>query len=143
MLDICDVYDLHSLISIPTRISSSKESCLDVILSNLLSLTLKSGTVDIGLSDHTLIYTIFNKKLLKPKARLIKGRCFEKFNDEEFNKDLHFVPFHAFYVFDNIDDTYWAWEELHKYVVDDHAPIKCRKVREGFRGSKIYHPRNT
>ena len=87
-------------------ISSSKESCLDVIFSNVPSLSLKSGTIDIGLSAHMLIYTIFNKKLLNPKARLIKGRCFEKFNGEEFDKDLHLVPFHAANVFDDIDDIY-------------------------------------
>ena len=87
-----------------------------------------------------LIYTIFNKKLLKPKARLIKGRRFKKFNDEEFNKDLQLVPFHAANVFDDTDDIYWAWEELYKNVLDDYAPIKCRKVREGFRRPKFITP---
>ena len=47
LLDICDVYDLHNLITESTRISSSKESCLDVILTNVTSFALKSGTVDI------------------------------------------------------------------------------------------------
>lgn len=58
-----------------------------------------------------LIYTIFNKKLLKPKAHLIKGRCSKKFNDEEFIKDLQLVPFHAACVFVDINDIYKAWEE--------------------------------
>lgn len=87
-----------------------------------------------------LIYTIFNKKLLKPKARLIEGRCFKKFNDEEFNKDLQLVPFHPTYVFEDIDDIYWAWEELYKNVLDDRASIKCRKVRDSFRRSKFITP---
>ena len=51
----------------------------------------------------SIIYTIFHKKLLKPKARLTKRRCFKKFNEEEFNKDLQLVPFHAAYVFEDID----------------------------------------
>ena len=50
LLDICDVYDLHNLRTGPTRISSSKESCLDVVLSNVPSIALKSGTVDIGVT---------------------------------------------------------------------------------------------
>ena len=77
-MDICDVYDLHILVTGPSRITASKETLLDVILSNAPLLALKSGTVDIGLSDHMLTYTIFNNKLLKPKARLIKGKCFLK-----------------------------------------------------------------
>ena len=124
LLDICDVYDLHNLIKGSTRISFSKESCLDVTLSNVPSFALKSGIIDIGLSDHMLIYTIFNKKLLNPKARPTKGRCFKKFNEEEFNKDLQLGPFHAAYVFEDIDDIYWAWEELYKNILDDHASIK-------------------
>ena len=94
-LDICDVYDLHNLINEPTRVSSTKESCLDVILTDVPSLVLESGTVDTGLSDHMLIYTILNKKLMKPKARFIKERSFKEFNEDEFNEDSEFVPFHV------------------------------------------------
>ena len=86
LLDICAVYDLHNLINEPTRASSTKESCRDVILTNVPSLVLKSGTADIGLSDHMLIYTILNKKFMKPKARFIKERSFKEFNEIEFNK---------------------------------------------------------
>ena len=130
LLDICDVYDLHNLINEPTRVSSTKESCLDVILTNVPSLVLKSGTVNIGLSDHMLIYTILKKKLMKPKAHFIKERSFKEFDEIEFNKDLQIVPFHVAYVFDEIDDIYWAWERLYNNVLDDHAPIKCKKVKE-------------
>ena len=31
---ICDVYDLDSIINVPTRISKTRESCLDVIIIN-------------------------------------------------------------------------------------------------------------
>ena len=34
LLDICDMYDLDSIINEPTRISATKESCLDLILTN-------------------------------------------------------------------------------------------------------------
>ena len=86
LLDICAVYDLHNLINELTRASSTKESCRDVILTNVPSLVLKSGTADIGLSDHMLIYTILNKKFMKPKVRFIKERSFKEFNEIEFNK---------------------------------------------------------
>ena len=123
-----------------TRVSSTKEPCLDVILINVPSLVLKSGTVDIGLSDHMLIYTILNKKLMKPKARFIEERSFKEFNEIEFNKDLQIVLFHVAYVFGEIDDIYWAWERLYNNVLDDHAPVKCKNVKETFAGSKFITP---
>ena len=44
------------------------------------------------------------------------------------------------YVFEEIDDIYWAWERLYNNVLDDHAPIKCKKVKESFGGSKFITP---
>ena len=55
LLDICDIYDLHNLIMEPTRISSTRKSCLDVFLTNAPKFVLKSGTYESGLSDHMLI----------------------------------------------------------------------------------------
>ena len=68
---------------------------------------MKSATVDTGLSDHMLIYTILNKKLMKLKARFIKERSFNEFNEIEFNKALQIVPFHVA----------WAWERLYNNVL--------------------------
>ena len=142
LLDICDLYDLHNLINEPTKVSSTKESCLDAILTNVPSLVLKSATVYIGLSDHMLIYTILNKKLMKPKARFIKERFFKGFNEIEFNKDLQIFPFHVAYVFNEIDDIYWAWERLYNNVLDDHAPIKCKKSQGKLWWTKIHYNRD-
>ena len=62
LLDICDIYDLDSLNNSPTRISSQRSSCLDVILTNVPGYFRESGTLEVGLSDHYLVYTVLNKK---------------------------------------------------------------------------------
>ena len=38
LFDVCDLYDLDSIINVPTRISKTRESSLDVILTNALAL---------------------------------------------------------------------------------------------------------
>ena len=43
-------------------------------------------------------------------------------------------------MFNEIDDIYWAWERLYNNVLDDHAPIKYKKVKESFGGSKFITP---
>ena len=113
LLDICDIYDLHNLIMEPTRISSTRKSCLDVFLTNAPKFGLKSGTYESGLSDHMLIYTVLNTNLMKPKTTLIKGRSFKNFNEDEFNNDLRFVPFNL---------------SFSKLKFDAHVAIICRKV---------------
>lgn len=129
LLDICDVYDLDSLINIPTRISPNRASCLDVILTNVPAYFKESGTFEPGLSDHCLIYTVLNTKLLRPKAQVITVRSFKHFDQESFSNDLSKVPFSSAYVFDDPDDVYWLWEKLYVQVLDDHAPIKSFKRR--------------
>ena len=74
LLDICDVYDLGSLITSPTRISTNKASCLDVILTNVPAYTKDSDIIETGLSDHSLVYVVLNTKLLCPKAESIIRR---------------------------------------------------------------------
>ena len=63
LLDICDIYDLDSLNNTPTSISSQRSSCLDVILTNVPGYFRESGILEIGLSNHCLVYTVLNKKL--------------------------------------------------------------------------------
>ena len=43
LLDICDIYDLDTLIKEPKRISTTRASCLDVILSNVPMFMKSSG----------------------------------------------------------------------------------------------------
>ena len=115
-LDICDIYDLQNLICEPTRISKTRESCLDLIVTNAPVFALHSGTLEAGLSDHKLVYTVLNRKVMKPKTVFVKRRCFKNFDKEAFNKDLDNVPFEAAYIFDDTSDVCWAWETMYKSV---------------------------
>ena len=127
LLDICDIYDLDTLIKEPTRISTTRASCLDVILSNVPMFMKSSGAIETGISDHLLVYTVLKTKMLHANAEVVKKRIFKTFNRDDFQKDLSRVPFHAAYVFDDIDDVYWYWETLYNQVLDDHAPMRSFK----------------
>ena len=85
LLDVCDVYDLDSIINVPTRISKTRESCLDVILTNASALIKSSGVLEPGLSgDHKLAYAVLNSKLLLPKADMVMKRSMKQVNQEAF-----------------------------------------------------------
>lgn len=98
LLDVCDIYDLD-LLNSPRRISSLRSSCLDVILANVPGYFREPGTLEVGLSDHCLVYTIFNKKLSQPKAEIIRVRSFKNFDEGSFCSNLGLVPFSTTYVF--------------------------------------------
>ena len=63
-----NVYDLDSLITSPTKISSNKASCLDVILTNVTAFMKGSGIVETGMSTWEVGRTLRNLKLLSAIA---------------------------------------------------------------------------
>ena len=139
-LDICDIYDLQNLLCEPTRISRTRESCLDLIATNAPVFALHSGTLEAGSSDHKLVYTVLNRKAMKPKTVFVKRRCFKNFDKEAFKKDLDNVPFEAAYIFDDTSDVCWAWETMYKSVLDNHARMKSQKRRPASGQSKFNTP---
>ena len=60
----------------------------------------------------------------KLEKKHTKYRSYKTFDEAEFREDVGRIPFHAAYVFDDVDDIYWAHEWLLTDVINEHAPIK-------------------
>lgn len=58
LLDLMIKYNLTNLIREPTRVSATSSTLIDVILTNRPLSFLTSGTLDLGLSDHHLVYAV-------------------------------------------------------------------------------------
>ena len=95
LLDICDIYDHDTVIKDLTRISTTRASCLDVILSNVPMFMKMSGAIKTGISDHMLLYTVTKTKMLHANAVVTKKWAFKRFNRDAFQKDLSRIPLHA------------------------------------------------
>ena len=126
LLDMCDIYDLDSLINVPTRISKNRQSCLDVILTNVPAFVKDLGVIHTDLSDHDLVYKTRN---MRSKAETITKRSFKTFDKDSFQADLSTLPFSVSYVFDDPDDVYWCWHQLYDQVLDTPAPKITVKKR--------------
>ena len=50
------------------------------------------------------------------------------------------MPFDVAYVFDDINNICWAWEKMYTDILNDHAPIKSRKIRSAPGQSKFITP---
>ena len=47
----------------------------------------------------------------------------------EYRNDISYIPFSVTEIFDDPDDVLWAQETLIKEVLDDHAPLKTKRVQ--------------
>ena len=84
--------------------------------------------VDTGISDfHNLTGVISRAHTPQLNRRMITYRSMKNFN---FSRDLDLVPFNVCEIFDDVNDIAWAQHNLLSSVIDLHAPVKRRFVRE-------------
>ena len=85
----CSSFSLLQIINSPTRVTSNTSSLIDHILTNANDKISNSGVIDVGLSDHQLVFC--TRKLLKTKFNFhkkIKCRSFKNYNSEIFIQRL-------------------------------------------------------
>ena len=114
----------------PTCHKSNTPSLIDLVITNVHKRIKHVACLDIGLSDfHDLIY--FSTKQFVPirRNRVVMYRSYRHFNNEKYNKDLEQAPFHVGEIFDDYDDMYYFNEKLMFSIMNEHAPVKCRKIK--------------
>ena len=74
---------LNQLIRSPTRFGKTKNSCLDLIISNS-DCVAASGVVNASISDHLPVYISSKKMRAKVRKTKFRGRSYARYNKEEF-----------------------------------------------------------
>ena len=122
-------FDLTNLVKEPTCFREQRGTMLDLFLTNRPSLFQCTGSFDGGLSEcHHIIHTSTRQQIPGRKPKYISYRSYKHFNEQDFLTDLERVPFQVSEVFDDVSDSYWAFTTMFSEVIDDHAPIKRKKV---------------
>ena len=87
--EFCSLHGLKQLITTPTRITENKSSLLDHVLTNTHANIPQSGVIEVGLSDHQLIFTTRKKIHEKSKGhRDIKIRSLKNYTIELYQEAL-------------------------------------------------------
>ena len=86
--DIFDVYGLHQLIAEPTLVTHYSQTLIDLCITNSPLSIVKSGVVQLSISDHALVYMTRKARYDRCGARIIQARCMKSFNESEFLEDL-------------------------------------------------------
>ena len=130
LANIMEQFSLSNMIKTPTFTSAHGSSLLDVALTNSPNKFLSSHVIDIGISDgHSVIAIPLRTHLPHLPPRDIIYRSFKTFNAERYAVDVASIPFSVAEVFDDPDDMLWAQSLLLKEVLDDHAPMKKKRIR--------------
>lgn len=128
--DILNKYNLCNIVNVPTRITDSSQTIIDHII---IPKTCKPkisicNAIDLALSDHHLVYCSFNiakSQKRKPIFRICKN--YKDIDIDKLRNDISNVPWQICDIFDDVDDSVYAWDKLYKSVINEH--IKERKVK--------------
>ena len=105
--EFCQTFSLTEIIKEPTRITCSTSTMLDHILTNSSERVSQKGVIDVGISDHQLIYCTRKIKRIKHNMHnQIQVRSLKKYSAEIFTNALKTVQFPNYNIFSNVNVAY-------------------------------------
>ena len=113
-------------------ITNVSSTLIDVLLTDRHDYFIKSGTFDPEISDHCLIYGILNEKTIHHQPKTIMSRNLKSILIplNLLQRNWLNAPWQVGEIFNDIDDRVDYWNGLITYVVDAHAPLRKKRVRE-------------
>ena len=105
--DFYTMFDLKQLIESPNRITGSSSSIINHILASFLDIVAQRGILNVGLSDHQLIYC--TRKITRIKRgghKQMKFCSFKIYAIDGYEKTLVETNFPEYKNFDNVNDAY-------------------------------------
>ena len=128
--EFCALHGLSQLIEAPTRITKNTATLLDHVLTNCTEKVFQVGSLDIGLSDHHLIYCTRKKVKAKIYAKtFIKYRSMKKYSKELLLDKFMALDFDLTTFKDDVNMAYANFVSKLNSVIDEIAPIKEMCVR--------------
>ena len=128
--ELCQTSSLKEIIQEPTRVTSTTSSLLDHILTNCGWKISQKGVIDVGLSDHQLIYC--TKKILRTKTNMhnqIRVRSLKNYTPELFVEELKNINFPNYRIFSDVNIAYIDLVQKVLSVIDKIAPFKDVRVK--------------
>ena len=118
------------MLTLPTRITKNSSSLLDHVLTNSGDRISQFGIVNVGLSDHQLIYC--TRKITRTRLnahKYVKMRSLKYYSEDLYVKKLKEIDFPDYSNFKDINEAYSDFTEKVASVIDEIAPIKEVRVK--------------
>ena len=127
-LEFCFTHSLEQIITRPTRITDQTATLIDHILTNSPDKVSQSGVIDLGLSDHDLIYCTRKTSLPKShKHNEIFVRSLKRYSAEKFLEILREIVFPNYLTYTCVSDAYSNF--IYRFVEAINFIALSKKIR--------------
>lgn len=96
-------FNLTQMVKEPTRITATKRSLIDAIMTTDRTLAESCSVITSSISDHNLVEVTLKISRPKVKAKYVSTRSYSGYAPDSFCEDLSLIPWHMVYFFDDID----------------------------------------
>ena len=76
-----------------------------------------------------MVCGILREKAIHHSSRVIPVRNHRSIDEDMLLQDISSAPWHAGEIFDSIDDQYIYWSALLNDVLQEHIPLRKKRVR--------------
>ena len=128
---VTEPFALTQVISEPTRITAQSSTLIDLMLTSCPTNVKAHGVIDTpGISDHCLTFLAYSLKKPKFKAKMLTRRDFRNFDKNAFLHDMSMAPWGNIEAVedDDIDNKVTIFENIHRDIIDKHAPFRTFRV---------------
>ena len=80
--------------------------------------------VDIGISDHSMVFCILKLKTVKPHPTHTHARSLKHYDPNRFVMDLSQLPFDMIFSAEDVEDKLHLFNQLFISTLNNHAPVK-------------------
>ena len=81
-------FSLKNIISCPTRITSTSKSLIDLIITSQPAKVKSSGAIDLGISDHHLVFAVLKTVGTNHKPKIITTKAYKSLDITQFKNDI-------------------------------------------------------
>ena len=127
----CTMHGLKQLIQSPTRVTCSTSTLIDHILTSAPSRVSQKGVINVGVSDHQLIFC--TRKISKIKTggdhKYLNFCSLKNYTADYYKETLKQVDFPNYENFGDVNEAYSNFFQKLMTVIDKIAPYKSKRVK--------------
>jgi hypothetical protein len=128
--NILSIFNLHQLIQTPTRVTDHSSTILDHILCNNQEKVCQSGTINVGFSDHSIIYC--TRKIVRGTlntSNAVTIRSMKHYDKETYCNLLNQTDWVEFTSISDVNSAWLKFKNVMNDVIDMVAPVKEIKIK--------------
>ena len=129
--EFCRFFGLKQLIIVPTKVTTGSSTIIDHVLASFPERVTQSGVIDIGLSDHQLIYcTRKISRIKRGSHKQIKFRSFKHYMADLFEQEWSKLNSPNYQNFNDINEAHNDFIQKIMNFIDKVTPLKERQVKQ-------------